>query len=328
MHQLSTEQQAWIKQHVFLIDVIALAGDAGFRRYFRLLTSDGSYIFMDASAEPPIYRAFTQQSEHLRESSLPIPHLIAQNDQEAWAILEDFGDDLLFHLFQAGGEDALVLAERYYKEALDHLIVLHQHPVKAFGRIAELNASVICEELFGWQEWCLQGLFQQEASTGLNDCYEKIVDVVTQQPYVFMHRDFHSKNILRKSDDHLGIIDHQDAMYGPVTYDLASLLRDCYVDWPENHVVSWVLYYKKRAQTAGFLSPDIDDATFLYWFDWTSIQRHLKALFTFSRKSLRDNNNDYLQFIPRTLRYLDVVSSRYMELQELTHVIQMLREKI
>ena len=142
-----------------------------------------------------------------------------------------------------------------------------------------------------------------------------------------MHRDYHSKNLLRKSDGSIGIIDYQDAMAGPMTYDIASLLRDCYVDWPEENVKFWALYYKKQAQKFGLLQEEISDATFLTWFDWTSIQRHLKALFTFSRKYLRDNNDNYLQFIPRTLRYLEEVSCRYKKLAELTKVISELREK-
>lgn len=324
---LSPQQQCWITQHIPLTRYDALCGDAGFRRYYRLHAPDQTVIFMDASAEPAIYKAFIQQTSHLNATSLPIPRLLAQEDEKAWAILEDFGDDLLWSMFQSS-QNTLNLADAFYREAIDHLMVLHQHPIQAYGRYTILDTAVIMEELHGWQEWCLQGLFQQTASDELLACYSLVADKVTEQPYVFMHRDFHSKNLLWKNNQGIGIIDHQDAMAGPMTYDIASLLRDCYIDWPHEHVITWALYYKQQAQRCGLLDESVSDEVFLIWFDWTSIQRHLKALFTFSRKSLRDHNDNYLQFIPRTLDYLDNISSRYDELYALTKIIQQCREKI
>lgn len=319
---LTAQQQHWINQYASLTSYEALCGDAGFRRYFRLHLPNQTLIFVDSSEEPAIYQAFIQQTLHLNSTNLPIPKLIAREDACSWAILEDFGDDLLWHLFQTSPK----LADQFYREAIDHLITLHQHPIKAFGRFTILDERVILEECHGWREWCLEGLFQQVASPELINCFQLIANMVTQQPYVFMHRDFHSKNLLRKHDGNIGIIDYQDAMAGPITYDIASLLRDCYVDWPEENVVAWALYYKQQAQKNSLLDKAISDEEFLVWFDWTSIQRHLKALFTFSRKSLRDHNDNYLQFIPRTLNYLETITARYKELNELTHVIRLLRE--
>ena len=236
---LTSQQQHWINQHVPVISYDALCGDAGFRRYFRLHTPDRTLIFMDASEEPAIYNAFIQQTAHLSSTTLPIPKLLAQDDEQSWIILEDFGDDLLWNLFQ--NSPNLMLAGNHYKEAIDHLIILHQQPVKAYGRFTILDEKVILEELHGWREWCLEGLFHQTASPELINCFKLIANLVTQQPYIFMHRDFHSKNLLRKKDGHIGIIDYQDAMAGPITYDIASLLRDCYIDWPEENVIEWVL---------------------------------------------------------------------------------------
>ncbi|MES2204661.1 MAG: phosphotransferase [Pseudomonadota bacterium] len=321
---LTSQQQGWIFQHVPVTSYDALCGDAGFRRYFRLYLADQSLIFMDASEEPAIYNAFIQQTAHLSSTNLPIPKLLAKDDEQSWAILEDFGDDLLWHLFQSSSD--LMQADNFYKEAIDHLVVLHQHPIQAYGRFSILDERVILEECHGWREWCLEGLFHQTSSSELESCFQLIADIVTRQPYVFMHRDFHSKNLLRKQDGKIGIIDYQDAMAGPMTYDIASLLRDCYIDWPEEKVLEWALYYKQQAQKNGLLDNIVSDETFLIWFDWTSIQRHLKALFTFSRKSLRDHNDNYLQFIPRTLNYLETISARYEKLNELTRVIQLLRE--
>lgn len=323
---LTKQQLQWINRSLCSrIQYDALAGDAGFRRYFRLHTPDQTLIFMDASEEPSIYNAFIQQTKRLNSTNLRIPKLIAHEDEHSWAILEDFGDDLLWNLFQTPS-NTLELADHFYRAAIDQLMVLHPHPIKAFGRYTILDENIILEELRGWQEWCLEGLFHQKASTEVESCFQLIANKVAQQPYVFMHRDFHSKNLLRKKDGKIGIIDYQDAMAGPITYDIASLLRDCYVDWPEKNVIEWALYYKQQAQKQGLLNTDINDKTFLLWFDWTSIERHLKALFTFSRKSLRDHNDNYLCFIPRTLNYLETISARYSELQALTLTIKQLRE--
>lgn len=326
MQKLTTKQHQWINNYFPITGYDPLCGDAGFRRYFRLHTPDQTLIFMDASQEPAIYKAFIQQTEHLHQSGVAIPQLFARDDECAWALVEDFGDDLLWVLFQSS--PALEAGvDTFYRAAIDQLILLHQHPVQAFGRYTILDISVMLEEFQGWQEWCLQGLFQQTASAELSRCFARIADEVAQQPYVFMHRDFHSKNLLRTASGAIGIIDHQDAMAGPMTYDIASLLRDCYVDWPEENVIEWALYYKQQAQAQGLLDREVSDEAFLRWFDWTSIQRHLKALFTFSRKSLRDHNDNYLQFIPRTLNYLEAISARYEELQALTDVIRVLKAR-
>lgn len=327
MQILSPKQQQWISHYFPIREHKALCGDAGFRRYFRLYTQDQSFIFMDASEEPATYHAFISQTKNLNQHAFPIPKLLAHDDDQFCAIIEDFGDDLLFELFQST-EYPFELADKFYRQAIDFLIHLNQLPIKTFGRLPILDAKVMMDDFLGWQEWCLEKLFNQTASTELVFCYQKIIDHVLKQPYVFMHRDFHCKNLLRKSDDCLGVIDYQDAMAGPITYDLASLLRDCYIDWPEEEMIKWVLYYKQQAHQAGLLDRVISDKIFLTWFDWTSIQRHLKALFTFARKSLRDHNDNYLQFIPRTLKYLEEVSARYSELNALTKTIKILREQV
>jgi len=326
MKALSLEQFSWINTYYPINRYQALVGDAGFRSYFRLYTPEKNYIFMDASAEPCIYQAFIQQTRDLEKMALPLPHLLAQEDKHSWAILEDFGDDLLWHVFQSS-KNALLDADRYYRQAIEQLIRLHQHPGQGYGRYKILSASTLLEECHDWQEWCLKKLYHCTTSAPLNDCLQRIIEVIATQPCVFIHRDFHSKNILKKKDGSIGIIDYQDAMPGPMTYDIASLLRDCYVDWPEENITTWALYYKNLAEKHGLLPKDVSDQVFLTWFDWTSLQRHIKALLTFARKSLRDKNDAYLRFIPRTLSYLNAISSRYSELRPLTNVIQILQAK-
>jgi aminoglycoside/choline kinase family phosphotransferase len=146
----------------------------------------------------------------------------------------------------------------------------------------------------------------------LDACYERLIEAISTQPQVFMHRDYHSANLMVLKQD-VGILDFQDAFIGPVTYDLASLLRDCYIAWPDEQVTRWVQQYWRMQREQGLLN-NISEDQFMRMFDWMSVQRHLKALMTFARKHVRDQQSSYLQHIPRTLNYLQHVTSRYPEL--------------
>jgi aminoglycoside/choline kinase family phosphotransferase len=153
----------------------------------------------------------------------------------------------------------------------------------------------------------------------LDQCFAFVVDSVINQPQVFVHRDFHSANLMVLPDG-VGILDFQDAFIGPITYDLVSLLRDAYISWPEERVMHWVLNYRQRLQRLNMLK-NITSAEFLRWFDLMGVERHLKVLFTFARKRIRDNQAHYLHHVPRTLRYLLRVSRSYPELICLHHYL-------
>lgn len=146
----------------------------------------------------------------------------------------------------------------------------------------------------------------------LHNTFDLLLQNANEQPKVFIHRDYHSKNLMLLPNNELGILDFQDAMIGPLTYDLASLLRDCYIDWPANQVLTWVKsYYQTAIKTKLFHA---SEQQFLRWFDLMGMQRHLKAIFIFARKQLRDNNDTYLQYIPRTLKYVQTICDQYAEL--------------
>jgi aminoglycoside/choline kinase family phosphotransferase len=314
-HTISRFQHFWITQHVpDITHVSDIPGDAGLRHYYRIHTPHKTYIFVDAALEPPIFQAYLQQSKHLMDYALPIPELIAIEETASWAILSDFGDELLIHH----------PSKAYYRQAMDHLITLHNCPIKAFGRYKALDAALIDEEFSGFQTWYMRDLIQltlsSEEQALFKQCLAFIKNVVLEQPTVFMHRDYHSRNLLCVGDQ-LGIIDFQDAMAGPITYDLASLLRDCYITWPSDFSEAIALYYKQKSP----LLINVSDEQFLYWFDITGIQRHLKALFTFSRKSLRDQQHQYLDHVPRTIDYIHDISGKYPELRFLH---QLSKEKL
>ena len=151
----------------------------------------------------------------------------------------------------------------------------------------------------------------------LHQVFHFLCETASSQPHVFMHRDYHSANLMVLPENQIGILDFQDAFIGPIAYDLVSLLRDCYIDWPDFLVTKLALAYLNKLD-----NPAIDQQQFLRWFDLMGLQRHLKALLTFSRKFIRDFNNQYLRYIPRTLNYIQVMSSRYPECQFLHRLCQ------
>jgi aminoglycoside/choline kinase family phosphotransferase len=191
-------------------------------------------------------------------------------------------------------------------------------------KIQPFTAHFMQQELMLSKEWFLETYLGLPLATAEENMLERFFQFLSQeaarQPQVFMHRDYHSANLMWLPDRQVGILDFQDAFYGPVTYDLVSLLRDCYVDWPEELVKALVFEYHERLNLA------VSRDEFYHWFNLMGMQRHLKALLTFARKFERDQNKNYLQYIPRTLKYLANVSGSYKETadfhQFLTEVVQ------
>jgi aminoglycoside/choline kinase family phosphotransferase len=171
-----------------------------------------------------------------------------------------------------------------------------------------------------FRDWYLrqyrQLSFSDSQHTALEQVFAHLVESALAQPRVFVHRDYHSRNLMVTEYNNPGILDFQDAVYGPVSYDLVSLLRDCYIAWPRERVEHWALDYFHRLAASGLITPQ-SDTTYLRWFDWMGVQRHLKATGIFARLYLRDNKPGYLGDIPRTLGYMREVAARYDELHGL-----------
>jgi len=162
--------------------------------------------------------------------------------------------------------------------------------------------------------------FSMAQSSELEMVFQRLSDAALRQPQVFVHRDYHSRNLMRTEQNNPGILDFQDAVVGPVTYDLVSLLRDCYIAWPREQVERWALAHLQRTARAGVI-PLESDETYLRWFDWMGVQRHLKAAGIFARLNIRDGKPGYLEDIPRTLNYVRDVIGRYPELQALQRLL-------
>jgi aminoglycoside/choline kinase family phosphotransferase len=294
------------------------SSDASFRRYWRLTLPGGTTrIVMDAP--PPVEDCgrFVALARRLRAAGLNTPEVYAENHAQGFLLLTDLGT-----LPYLGAlDDATV--DRLYGDALAALATL-QARVPSDG-LPEYDAPFLRRELHIFREWYLEGhLGATLGEADLGD-WERacavLVESALEQPRVCVHRDFHSRNLMVDTDHNPGILDFQDAVLGPVTYDLVSLLRDCYIAWDPRRVRDWALGYRDLAVRSGIL-PETDPGRFLRWMDLMGIQRHLKAAGIFARLDRRDAKPHYLGDIPRTLGYVREVAAGYPELSGLLGLME------
>jgi hypothetical protein len=298
--------QKWLTEtcHLDNITLHAMQGDASFRRYFRVqLPNHMSYVAMDAPTEREACKPYIAISKALRDQGLRAPEIIENDLGHGFLLLTDFGDrQLLKELTKTN-------APHLYSKALDALAVLQRCQNVDGWKIQPFTAHFMQQELMLAKEWFFEThlglILSTEDENMLEKFFQFLATSAANQSQVFMHRDYHSLNLMWLPESQVGILDFQDAFYGPVTYDLVSLLRDCYVDWPDEMIYKLVLEYHER------LNLRVSKDEFYYWFEMMGLQRHLKALLTFARKYERDHNKNYLQHIPRTLLYIEKVSAKY-----------------
>ena len=292
-----------------------VAGDASFRRYFRTQDTKETWIAMDAPPEREPLTAFLAVNAHLREADVHVPELRAVNETEGFLLLEDLGDALYLSRLNEDSADAL------YGDAMTALLRIQALPQ---GPLPLYDATQLRLELDRFSEWFLGRHLQQELNEPdralLETTWQQLVDRALEQPRVVVHRDYHSRNLLVTSPNP-GIIDHQDAMWGPVCYDLVSLLRDCYIAWPEAQVAGWVAQYHGNARQAGIIDADVDAGQFMEWFDWMGVQRHLKAVGIFARLNHRDGKPSFMADVPRTLGYVRDACAKYPPLQDFARFV-------
>lgn len=293
----------------------AMPGDASLRSYYRVITTAASYVAMDAPP-PENCQPFVAIAAALRSMGLQAPEIFAADIEHGFLLLTDFGNTTCLQALKQ--EPIMMHVENLYKRALRALSVMQtcrevpNHALQPFGR------EWMEREWLWHQEWFLEKWLGLSAAGNpdLHSCYELLIVEALSQPQVFMHRDYHSANLMVLPTGDVGILDFQDAFIGPLTYDAASLLRDCYIDWPEPFVQKMLEHYADLLRAQGSL--DVANDTLKRWFDWMGLQRHIKALMTFSRKFVRDDQPRYLEFVPRTLQYIVEVSQQYPQLHALT----------
>ncbi len=311
----------WLKATGYEVEnLVSASDDASFRRYLRTCINGQSYIVMDAPPENEDCRSFIDIAHSLTKIGLNVPEIIEQNLEQGFLLLGDLGDRQ--YLRELNHETV----ERLYGDALGSLMTL-----QACGPDAEqlppYDETQLMQEMELFRGWFLRRHLGLEPNNGTNrmldNAFRLLADNALQQPQVCVHRDYHSRNLMFTERHNPGILDFQDAVFGPVTYDLVSLLRDCYIAWPRQQVEDWALGYHELAMQSGILDRNIhhDEQTFLHWFDLMGIQRHLKAIGIFARLKHRDGKPGYLEDIPRTLAYVEDVGTRYRELHPLCDFI-------
>ena len=315
---MTREQQlsAWCAQQKGLdnIDLITVSGDASFRRYFRFMLDGQSFIAVDAPPDKENNPPFVAIATSWFEQGLVVPEVLAADFECGFMLLSDLGDRTVLPELNAKTADAL------YQRAFRSLIKVQLSHEPSNYELPPYNSALLMAEMALFRDWfCevhLKRKLSEQENNLLSVSFEFLTSSALAQPAVSVHRDFHSRNLMIvEGVDEAALIDFQDAVKGPITYDLVSLLRDCYIQWPPEKVRQWALEYAQIARDAGVLS-DCDDAQFLRWFDLMGLQRHLKAVGIFARLNHRDGKTAYLNDIPRTLGYVKSIAAQYPELSE------------
>ncbi len=310
MHTRENALQLWLDtlQIHPQYELSPLAGDASFRRYFRLKTHDNTHIIMDAPPDKLSLDPFVQIASQLHQQGFHTPQIHAIDHQQGFMLLEDFGDQLFLKALSIQNADPL------YRQAIAILTKMQQCNT---DDLAHFDQAFMLNELAQFSDWFLKKYLNlslnAEEQQLIQETMTWLTDRLANQPQVFVHRDYHSRNImlLPNSTPTLGIIDFQDAMRGPWTYDLVSLLKDCYIAWPREQVIEWVTYFYQLNQTA--TTQTLDHV--LRDFDLCGLERHLRVLGTFCRLYFRDNKPHYLNDLPLTFQYVMSCLVEYDELK-------------
>lgn len=311
--------EAWLQQALGIADpqLSPASADASFRRYFRVAGSPG-HIAVDAPPDTENNHAFVGIAHKLQGLGLHVPEIFASDLEQGYLLIADLGNRSYL------GELNADSAERLYGDAMAALLTL-QAAGPVDDALPRYDRAMLQRELGIFREWYLEThlhlALDENAEAAINQAFASLVDNALEQPQSCVHRDFHSRNLLITEHNNPGIIDFQDAVVGPMTYDLVSLLKDCYIDWPHAQVQQWALGYRQRALQGGVLPPH-GEAQFLRWFDLMGMQRHLKAIGIFARLYRRDGKPGYLADIPRTLGYVQDVAARYPELRPFSDWLQ------
>lgn len=311
----------WLRTDLGLsVESIAPASsDASFRRYFRIHSGGNTHIVMDAPPPKENVTPFVAVAKLMANAGVYTPEVRAVDVDRGFVLLGDFGHrNYLDELDEAS-------VESLYRDAMATLLTLQKGISGVSSDLPAYDERLLRTELEIFHEWFLtQWLgvsLSVEESAMMELAWSTLVDSALEQPRVCVHRDYHSRNLMVTGETGPGVLDFQDAVIGPITYDLASLLRDCYVAWPSARVYRWMESYR-QALLATPLLEETDADRFRRWFDLMGMQRHLKAIGIFSRLNLRDGKPGYLQDIPRTLGYVTEVGRNYPELAGFMRVIE------
>ncbi len=302
----------------------AASADASFRRYFRAQKSDGrSFVVMDAPPANEDCRPWLHVQQLFR-AAVHVPEVLAQDLDRGFLLLSDLGNAT--YLQALTPENAASL----YADAIASLIRLQQ--ASRPGVLPDYDQALLRRELDLFPEWFLvkhHGLVLSEKDRQqIDEVFGRILAANLAEPRVFVHRDFHSRNLMYiENAGNPGVIDFQDAVFGPISYDMVSLLKDAYIEWDEDIALDWLIRYWEQARKVG-LPLAADFGEFYRAYEWMGVQRHVKVLGIFARLWHRDGKDGYLKDLPLVARYLRKACERYAELSVLRHLLDRVEDKI
>ena len=314
--------------------VRAASADASFRRYFRVDTASGSCIVMDAPPDKENCEPFVRIARLMRDAGLYAPRILAWDEPQGFMLLDDIGAQTMMDVINRDDPQA---NHGLYMRALDALLALQQSSRP--GVLPVYDEALLQRELSLFPDWYLTQHRQLQIDSTqremLNKTFQTIVQRNLAAPSVYVHRDFMPRNLMMPHDPteqragsavetRLGVLDFQDAVYGPMTYDIASLMRDAFLTWDEDFVLDVTIRYWERARKLGLMDFDgwhNDFGAFYRAVEWMGLQRHLKVAGIFARLTLRDGKPKYLADAPRFINYIRTTASRYSELTPLLRLI-------
>jgi N-acetylmuramate 1-kinase len=292
------------------------SSDASFRRYFRVFTDIGTHIVMDAPPGREDVRPYLNVSVMLETAGVHVPRVYEWDTERGLLLLEDLGTRQYLPALQRGGD-----ADQLYQDALQSLADFQVRGRDSAFELPPYDREVLVREMALMPEWFCARHLQLELTRAQGEmitaAFEFLVAEALAQPQVFVHRDYHSRNLMITRERNPGVIDFQDALRGPVGYDPVSLLKDCYIGWPRARVEGWLRDYRLMMAKYGSRSAGANDAQMLRWFDVSGVQRHLKVLGIFARLWYRDGKSGYLNDLPLTLQYVVDACARFAQLREL-----------
>lgn len=326
------ELENWVRAQMFSDNVQAtsvsplamVSGDASFRRYFRTQVEFSEanpqhLIAVDAPPEKEDNPSFVRIAEGFKAQGVNVPDIFAADFQQGFMLQSDFGDTLLLAVLTPDN------VNQFYDRALSDLVILQQ--ATFVDPLPPYDDGLLMREMQLFPDWLLGKYLNinmsEDIRTMLADAFQYLRDQALAQPQVSVHRDYHARNIMvldGGSGNNLGYIDFQDAVRGPITYDLVSLVRDCYARWPRDQVSQWIVSFQEKLTTCGLISP-VSEAQFRHWVDTMGAQRHIKAAGIFARLYLRDGKAGYLKDIPRTVNYIREEVAEIAALQGLADFI-------
>ncbi len=300
------------------------SADASFRRYFRVhLTSPylgrNSLIAMDAPPPQEDCTPFVNVAGLLLATGLNVPNVLAQDLTQGFLLLSDLGDDTYLTKLDAQ------TAPKLYQDATNALIKMQLASQPQM--LPAYDEALLTREMQLFPEWYvakhLSTSLNSDQQAVLNNTFKVLNENILAQAQVYVHRDYHSRNLMITKENNPGVLDFQDAVYGAITYDLVSLLKDAYISWDEEQIIDWAVRYWQPAKKAGLPVPD-DFSEFYRDFEWMGVQRHIKVLGIFARLSHRDGKDAYLKDMPIVMAHLRKVCERYVELRPMLRLLNQL----